>query len=296
MTWVFCESADSFLHKRRTELAANASLNTRVLAAILDPNRREKREQDHRFLTYDSGPVSSAHAFLTHSRRRLVLGAMSGEQAEALLAFFLRQPVAFDTVEGPRQTVQAFAMAWDRGEDATHQVQLRQGVYEVTRVTHPDTAGGQLVRATAEHVEPLQAFVAGFHRDCFPHQPFSQKSLTARVQRFLREKRAYLWRSATGEMVSLAAIVRETPSTASISFVYTPSEKRGRGHAGRIVAALSQEQLDAGKKACNLYTDLSNPTSNGVYLRVGYQMIGEAARIRLSRGAQDGVDSGGATD
>jgi hypothetical protein len=39
------------------------------------------------------------------------------------------------------------------------------------------------------------------------------------------------------------------------------------------VAALTQRVLDSGKRFCCLYTDLTNPTSNSIYQRIGYREI-----------------------
>ena len=58
-----------------------------------------------------------------------------------------------------------------------------------------------------------------------------------------------------------------------VGYFYTPPKLRGRGSASRIVAFLSQEMLDAGCAFCVLYTDLSNPTSNAMYQRVGYTLM-----------------------
>jgi predicted GNAT family acetyltransferase len=58
-----------------------------------------------------------------------------------------------------------------------------------------------------------------------------------------------------------------------VGAVYTPPAMRRRGYASALVAALSQEQLDAGKKFCFLYTDLANPTSNKIYQDIGYEPV-----------------------
>ena len=39
------------------------------------------------------------------------------------------------------------------------------------------------------------------------------------------------------------------------------------------MAALSQRMLDAGRRFCFLYTDLSNPTSNAIYQHIGYEPV-----------------------
>jgi predicted GNAT family acetyltransferase len=57
--------------------------------------------------------------------------------------------------------------------------------------------------------------------------------------------------------------------------VYTPPELRGRGYAAAVTSAATQVVLDAGADAV-LYTDLTNPTSNRLYARLGYRLVGEA--------------------
>jgi predicted GNAT family acetyltransferase len=61
--------------------------------------------------------------------------------------------------------------------------------------------------------------------------------------------------------------------------VYTPPEKRNRGYASSLVAALSQHLLDGGRKFCFLYTDLANPTSNKIYRALGYEHVGDSVQI-----------------
>ncbi|MFP6594299.1 MAG: hypothetical protein VB860_04865, partial [Dehalococcoidia bacterium] len=43
--------------------------------------------------------------------------------------------------------------------------------------------------------------------------------------------------------------------------------------ATACVAALSQEMLDDGKEFCCLYTDLSNRTSNDIYMSIGFKPV-----------------------
>jgi predicted GNAT family acetyltransferase len=40
-----------------------------------------------------------------------------------------------------------------------------------------------------------------------------------------------------------------------------------------LVAELSRKMLADGCGFCVLYTDLSNPTSNAIYRRIGYRLI-----------------------
>ena len=59
--------------------------------------------------------------------------------------------------------------------------------------------------------------------------------------------------------------------------MYTPPEFRRRGYATACVAALNQQQLDAGRQFCALYTDLANPTSNSIYQKIGYVPVTDSS-------------------
>jgi predicted GNAT family acetyltransferase len=66
-----------------------------------------------------------------------------------------------------------------------------------------------------------------------------------------------------------------------INFVYTPPAHRGRGYASACVAALTRRMLDEGRRYCFLFTDLSNPTSNGIYRAIGYEHQANFKHVRF---------------
>ncbi|MFX1571648.1 MAG: GNAT family N-acetyltransferase [Promethearchaeota archaeon] len=73
--------------------------------------------------------------------------------------------------------------------------------------------------------------------------------------------------------VSMARKAGKTPNGNAINLVYTPPSLRRRGYATECVAKLSKKLLEEGNKYCFLFTDLSNPTSNSIYQKVGYRPI-----------------------
>ncbi|MCL2376217.1 MAG: GNAT family N-acetyltransferase [Defluviitaleaceae bacterium] len=83
-----------------------------------------------------------------------------------------------------------------------------------------------------------------------------------------------------GMAVSTAKITRRTLHTAGIGFVYTPPYLRGKGYASSVTAQISQICLDNGLN-CVLYTDLTNPTSNSIYQKIGYEPICDSLEIRF---------------
>jgi predicted GNAT family acetyltransferase len=59
--------------------------------------------------------------------------------------------------------------------------------------------------------------------------------------------------------------------------VYTPAPLRGRGYAGAATTEVSRAALAAGADEVLLFTDLANPTSNGLYQRIGYRPVADFA-------------------
>jgi predicted GNAT family acetyltransferase len=92
------------------------------------------------------------------------------------------------------------------------------------------------------------------------------------VQNLINKSLIYVW-EINNEIVSMATIVRETPNFQIVGAVYTPVNQRKNGYASSLVHFLSQFILDNGKKA-GLFTNASNPTSNKIYQKIGYNPNG----------------------
>ena len=272
MAWVVCQDADGFLRQCRRVLTEQPSLHNVAWSAVGRAQRATSVTAKPMFLTLNTDDGDIVHAFTESNNEHLVLSAMSSAAAESLAVFLYQKAMSFRGLEGPPPAAKAFAIQWSRMTQAKYKIEMRQGIYELICVHLPDSNGGCMIPATDVHRPQLQRFIQGFWHDCFPDQTITAKNIQSSAQRFIEHKRAFLWQDAQGRCVSMAAIVRESPLTSSISGVYTPPAYRGLGHAARVVANLSQAQLDAGKSACNLFTDLDNATSNGVYTRIGYAL------------------------
>jgi hypothetical protein len=80
----------------------------------------------------------------------------------------------------------------------------------------------------------------------------------------------------------MATVTRATPHGIGIGGVYTPPEYRRQGYGSAVVAAISQRQLDAGRRFCFLCADLADPHAHSIYLNVGYYPVCDYAAYRLS--------------
>jgi predicted GNAT family acetyltransferase len=194
-----------------------------------------------------------------------------GFAAEALLD----QRLSVPGVTGALPEVDGFADAWERLSGTFGRLRMAQGVYAVRAVRFPEAVEGRMRLSTTDDRELLvgwfDAFVAESLPEDWPHQDAGEA-----VDRRLRSSGGFaLWED--GEVVSLSGFGGETPHGIRIGPVYTPPHFRRRGYASALVAQLSQQLLDGGRDYCFLYTDLANPTSNRIYMDVGYELVCESA-------------------
>lgn len=82
-----------------------------------------------------------------------------------------------------------------------------------------------------------------------------------------------------GKIVATATSNRHLSKGKSIGNVFTPKEERGNGYAYNLVYRLSKEFLDSGMEYCVLFTDDSNPISNHVYEKIGYERRADTMEI-----------------
>ena len=75
------------------------------------------------------------------------------------------------------------------------------------------------------------------------------------------------------EPISMVRKAGKTPNGNFVNYVYTPLSLRRKGYATECVAKLSKKLLEEGNKYCFLFTDLSNPTSNSIYQKIGYRPV-----------------------
>jgi GNAT superfamily N-acetyltransferase len=85
-----------------------------------------------------------------------------------------------------------------------------------------------------------------------------------------------------GEPVSMAARTRPIAGMVRVGPVYTPPDARRNGYAAGVTAAVSARAREVADEVL-LFTDLANPTSNGIYRRLGYVPLQDRWRCEVVR-------------
>jgi predicted GNAT family acetyltransferase len=180
------------------------------------------------------------------------------------------------SVIGPRPTVDAFAADLAAISGMTAAPHTNQRLYELRAVVPPARPPrGHLRTARAGDAAPLVAWATDFFAAI--REPGDAHGF---VRSHLADGSLVVWDDEGP--AAMAAAAGRTTHAARVGFVYTPPERRRRGYASALVAALSQRLLDEGRSSCCLYTDLANPTSNAIYQRIGFTPCCDIGRYTLS--------------
>jgi GNAT superfamily N-acetyltransferase len=167
-------------------------------------------------------------------------------------------------------TAACFAGVWAERRKTPAAPHEGQRLYELTEVTPPTEVSGSFRAAGTGEVDLLLAWARGFEADTgqFP-RPQPERWIADNIA----HERVFVWDDDGPVSTALASDV--VAGVSRVGFVYTPPGQRGHGYAAAVTAAISQHALDNGADRCILYTQLSNPTSNAVYQRLGYRAVGE---------------------
>jgi predicted GNAT family acetyltransferase len=178
--------------------------------------------------------------------------------------------------------VEALARAWAGLIRGTASRQLGMHLLTCARIIPPAALPpGRWRKATIDDTEVVLRYTAAFVREALPHEAADGEVRAARVARRLQgDHGIHLWEDE--EIVSLAAIGMPAEGGERIASVYTPPHRRGRGYAGALVAAITQDALDRGCAYVQLNTDTANATSNALYERLGYERVGEQVAWRVT--------------
>lgn len=228
------------------------------------------------WLVEDAGEVVGAA--LRTRPFNLVL-ARGSREAVTRLADSIDEPLP--GVVGALPEVDDFVAAFG----APAQVRARQGIYALRAIVPPRPTTGSPRPATAIDRPVLLAWWRAFAIEALGETEPDEAVIARNVDHKLRGQGGgiALWEDE-GRPVSAVGYGSPTPSGARIGPVYTPPDRRGRGYASALTAHVSAAQLAAGRRFCFLYTNLANPTSNKIYLAIGYERVCDSVEYTFASG------------
>ncbi|WP_406444153.1 GNAT family N-acetyltransferase [Streptomyces sp. NBC_01613] len=216
------------------------------------------------------------------------LGAtpLTPEQADTLAARLAALGHSLPYVSADQGTATAFAEAWQRHTGATPKIRdTRLHLYRLGTLTPPQPSPEGRGRVVGEQDrEQLMDWCREFAADVGEDVSIDADSWAG--TRFA-DKRYTFWETPDGTPVSMAGVNPTIAGLAQVDIVYTPAHLRGRGYAAAASAEVSRAALAAGATEVALFADASNPTSNALYQRLGYDLVTDWAVYDFSYDAAE---------
>ncbi|MFF4497718.1 GNAT family N-acetyltransferase [Streptomyces sp. NPDC001546] len=279
MTWTFSTDLAACLATARPHLAAHPVRNTILLSALDALERRGPHAYGDTEPVFGwwSGADGTVDGAVLHTPPfPLLTGVLPTEAVHALGRALTADPL-LTPVTGlnlRRTDARALTRAWGAPTRVDEELRL----YRLGTLTAPDPAPeGRARRATEADLPLLARWCAEFSRECGTPTGPSEASLRDRVS-----YGGFLVWEHDGRPVSLGAFFRPIGSASRIGPVYTPPAERRHGYAAGVTHAVSEAAYAAGATEVLLFADLANPTSNGVYQRLGFTPVED--RVKLVRG------------
>lgn len=215
-------------------------------------------------------------AFHRLPSRALSPTPLTHAQAGTLAARLAGLGHCLPSVSADQDTAAVFAEAWQRHTGArTEQRDVRLRLYRLGTLTPPDPLPEGRGRVLGEQdLDQAVHWCGEFARAVGEDAPVDARSWAA--SRFA-DKRYTLWETPDGTPVSVAGMNPLIGGQIQVDIVYTPSHLRGRGYAAAVTTEVSRAALAAGARDVVLFADLSNPTSNALYQRLGYRPLADWA-------------------
>jgi len=256
-------SAAAFEEAAGSWMAADDHTNNLILSRL---RAARFRDDVRSWLAVDGDEPQLA---LLETRLDLVLSGGSVEGAE-----FLADNLDVDVrqVVGPAAVADAFAARWRQKTGRSGRVSMEMTFYTTERVAEVSRPAGGMRAALGSEMEELAPLAVAAEREMGVH---AAERDPAAIEQTLRQAvddgQQFVWAEDSNIRAMASYVSPFKNGGARIRGVYTVPAFRGRGYGSAITAALAAQLLEGGQAWVALFADNANPTSTGIYRRLGFQ-------------------------
>lgn len=203
----------------------------------------------------------------------LILVTEDDSCLEEAATFMDLQSIAYPGIIGSRPFVDIFVEALNRKSNHSFKLRMAQRIYRLDQVNPIHYSQGDMRLATLDDLDTITDWSIEFSKG--EGMDYDRESTQLKRKLDIENKRLFLW-CVEGQPVTMTNISKSSGDGVIVSIVYTPKEHRKKGYATSLVARVSAHALSH-YKYCALYTDLGNPVSNSIYMKIGYKAVTDSA-------------------
>ncbi len=212
---------------------------------------------------------------------RLLMYSPTNNKSEELYRFAAEKLYEIDpNLEGvntEKEISQIFAKEFCKVAGKEPKVRFEMRILVLEKLNEAKLRDDVVFRKATEEDKPILKEYRRLFSEEALHEIVSEEDLEKKMEKHF-SMGAYVLEK-DGKIVATATSNRHLTKGKSIGNVFTPKEERGNGYAFNIVYRLSKEFLDSGMEYCVLFTDDSNPISNHVYEKIGYERRADTTEI-----------------
>ncbi|HST48169.1 GNAT family N-acetyltransferase [Jatrophihabitans sp.] len=279
MPWYFSDDPERYAEQVLDLLTARPDTNT-VPLTVLETLRAGQRFSDipPLFGWYEAGGAVTGAVSMTPPYGVLIAELPAGSEDELVAGLRARAATVPDTM-GTADAARRFAGSWTAATGLRTELAMCQRLYTLDGLRPPDPAPPGKARPAVEaDLDVLMDWLVAFHRESEASEASPQREI---YRRRVELGLIWLWQDEQGSPVSMAARNVTVAGVSRIGPVYTPPASRRHGYGAAVTAACTCDALDGGARQVVLFTDQANPTSNGIYQRIGFRPLDDRLILRF---------------
>jgi len=164
--------------------------------------------------------------------------------------------------------------------DCTYKIFMELNSFECKKTIKPNKLNGIMDKPSLYDIEIIANYNKGFYKESL-NQNVEYEQLLESAKRQVETNNLYCLK-VNSKIVSIANIAHKSLRYARVNNVYTPPNQRSRGYASELMYYLCEIIIENGLTP-NLYTDISNKTSNKVYRNIGFKECGKVTHYIINR-------------
>jgi RimJ/RimL family protein N-acetyltransferase len=271
MEWIVEKDLSAYVERVLPWLERSPVWNTVPATVLLTRRDGTINSPDPWLAWLDDGAGAVAGVALRTPPRGLLIPPLPDGAAAGLAEV---APPELPSAAGPTSQVAEFTAAYAARAGATARPGEHLRLYELPELVPPPAPPGTARVAEAADAALCDRWFVEFMAETGV-QGDNDPDATRRV---IAQGRLWLWQGDGGPV----CLVGHSPTVGGVTRigpVWTPPEHRRHGYAAALTAAVAGRLADRGRVV--LFADLANPTSTGVYLRIGFRPVGDWDEWRL---------------
>jgi predicted GNAT family acetyltransferase len=269
------KDANEFFEKTRLILEKDELFGNLMngLTARLIKNKNHYGDRDPFYIIATENTEVNIFGLMTPPHNMIIYSNKYNDNAiDLFVSKIIERHENIPGIDGEKTLVELIKNNYIEKTGRKYIVEKKLGVYKLESVNEYHKPDGVFRKAEIKDRETVKQYYINFRKDCNEHVDDTEQ-LEKNITDDIINNNYYVYENI--EIVSMARKQRPAKNGMSIGAVYTPGKYRNKGYGTAVVSELSKVILNSGKQFCTLFTDLSNPTSNSIYKKIGYEFMGE---------------------